>query len=422
MPRRTSKHLTNAQDLLRVRSADKKVQFNEAFSFLFVPSRYKACHGGRGGGKSHAFALALLLIGRERPIRVLCAREIQTSIKDSVKLLLDDYRQKIDPYGEFYHSTNSEITGANGTLFVFAGLRNNPDSVKSMEGLDFVWVEEANRVSKKSLRLLIPTVRKPGSELWFNWNRDRADDPVDEMFLGPAGPPPNSIVRCINYDQNPWFSEELRAEMEYDKLRDYQGYLHTWEGQLTIRSDAQVFTRWEVDDTVQSTDEDRIRLGADWGFSTDPTTLVRIFFRGRKLYIEEEAYALGCEIDDTPELFDTVSGSRKWPIIADSARPETISYMRRHGFSIRKATKGQNSVHEGVKFLQSYDIKVHPRCKHVIKELSTYSYKIDKQTEEVLPELRDENNNMIDAIRYAAEADRRMRRKRRRADGGALVR
>jgi phage terminase large subunit len=150
------------------------------------------------------------------------------------------------------------------------------------------------------------------------------------------------------------------------------------------------------------------RLGADWGFSVDPTVLVRCYIEGRNLYVDHEAYAIGCEIDFLPDLFARVPESGKWPIIADSQRPDTIDYMQRHGYpKITNAIKGPNSLEEGVEFLKSFDIIVHPRCQHVIDELSLYSYKTDLLTGAVLPVLDDLNNHTIDALRYACEGLRR---------------
>jgi phage terminase large subunit len=150
------------------------------------------------------------------------------------------------------------------------------------------------------------------------------------------------------------------------------------------------------------------RFGADWGFASDPTVLIRCHVVGRTIYVDHEAYRVGCEIMDTPDLFFTVPDSEKWPIVADSARPETISHMRKHGFpKIMAAVKGPKSVEEGVEWLKSYDIIVHPRCQHTIDELTCYSYKTDPLTGQILPILADRDNHLIDALRYACEAIRR---------------
>lgn len=383
------------------------VQIPEAFDFLFEgEARYRAAWGGRGSAKSHSFAAGLVVRSRRAPIRVLCAREIQKSIKDSVKRLLDD---TIRGYGlgGFYHSTDTEIRGANGSIFLFAGLRTNADQVKSMEGIDIAWVEEANRVSRRSLDLLVPTIRKPGSEIWATWNPEHPTDPVDDMFRNSAGPPPRSIVRKVNFDDNPFFPDVLRADMEWDRQRDPEKYAHIWLGDYLRNSEARVFKNWRVEEFDTPADA-RFYFGADWGFSVDPTVLVRAFIVGRTLYVDQEAYRVGVEIDRTPALFETIPGAKRWPITADSSRPETISYMRRHGFpNVVPALKGAGSVEDGIEFMKAYDIVVHPRCRHTSDELTFYSWKIDPVTGEVLPVLADKHNHVIDALRYAVEGLRR---------------
>lgn len=378
------------------------------YRFLFHGDyRYRAAFGGRGSAKSHSFAAALLIKARARPLRVLCCREIQDSIKHSVKRLLDD---KIHQCGfdGFFSSTLTEIIGANGSHFVFGGLRSNPDAIKSLEGIDIAWVEEASRISARSLELLIPTIRKPGSEIWFTWNPERDNDPVDVMFRG-ATPHPNAmVVGPINFDQNPFFPAVLREEMEWDRRRDPERYGHVWLGDYRRNSEGRVFHNWRVAEFDTPSEVERFYLGADFGFAVDPTVLVRCYIEGRTLYVDYEVWAVKCEIDRTPDLFDKVPESRKWPLIADSANPQTISYLRRNGFTnIAASAKGPGSVEEGVEFLKSFDIVVHPRCRHVIDELTLYAYEIDGRTGEVLPKLADKKNHTIDALRYAVETRRR---------------
>jgi phage terminase large subunit len=204
------------------------IKIPKAFRGLFKPARYKAFYGGRGSAKSHSIAAALLLTAGKIPIRVACYREIQKSIRDSSKRLLDDKIAALG-YSYFFESTQNEIRGKNGSLFIFGGLRSNPEAVKSTEGLDIAWVEEAATVSQTSLDILVPTLRKPGSELWFSWNPRFATDPVDAMFRG-GEPPPNSIIKRVNFDRNPFFPQVLRDEMEWDKRRDPDKYKHIWLG------------------------------------------------------------------------------------------------------------------------------------------------------------------------------------------------
>ena len=212
----------------------------------------------------------------------------------------------------------------------------------------------------------------------------------------------------MNYTENPYFPEVLRKEMEYDKQHDFEKYLHVWEGFPLTVSQAQVFRgKYKIEPIPEDlwTQANRLFFGADWGFATDPTALVRCFIIDRKLYIEYEAYGTGVELDEIPALFDTVPLSRKWPLKADSARPETISYLaHRHGYDISAAKKWQGSIEDGIAYLKSFEeIIIDPRCKHTADEFRLYSYKVDKVTGEVLPILVDKHNHCIDAIRYALD-------------------
>lgn len=209
-----------------------KIQIPSAFRPLFKPYRYKAFYGGRGSAKSHSFASALVLLASQKPLRILCGREIQRSIKDSVKRLIDD---KIREYGlsSFFTSTETEIRGINGSLFLFAGIKTNPESIKSMEGIDICWVEEASTISRRSLDFLIPTIRKENSEIWFSWNPESELDPVDIMFRG-GNPPPNSLIKKVSWQDNPFFSDVLKDEMEFDRATNPSKYNHIWEGGYAI--------------------------------------------------------------------------------------------------------------------------------------------------------------------------------------------
>ena len=339
--------------------------------------------------------------------RTVCVREIQKSLAQSVKRLLEI---KIEQMGvqSYFEVQESQIKCRHGDgLIIFQGLQNHTaDSIKSLEGYDCAWVEEAQSLSQRSLDLLRPTIRKPGSELWFTWNPRHDSDPVDSLLRGDKLPP-GSVVAEVNYRDNPWFPDVLKAEMEYDRGRDPDKYKHVWLGSYVASSEARVFTNWRIEEFEAPADATH-RFGADWGFAVDPTVLVRCHLIGRTLYVDHEAYRVGCEIINTPELFLTVPESEKWPIVADSARPETISHLQKNGFPrIMSAVKGPKSVEEGIEWLKNYDIVVHPRCQHMIDELTLYSYKTDPLTGAILPVLQDRDNHVIDALRYACEALRR---------------
>ena len=373
---------------------------------LLEPARYKGAHGGRGSGKSHFFADLAIEESIAAKVDIVCIREVQRTLRQSVKKLLET---KIEGYnaGYYFDVQDKVIKSRHGGMMIFEGMQNHTaDSIKSLEGFDRAYIEEAHTLSQRSLDMLRPTIRKAGSELWAAWNPRFATDPIDLLLRG-DNPPPNSTVIRVNFDDNPFLPQELRDELEYDRSRDPDKYAHIWLGEYERHSESRVFRNWRVEEFDQGADW-ILRQGADWGFSVDPSVLVQCAIVARTLYVLHEAYKVKCEIDYLPELFRSVPGAEKWPTTADSARPETISYMQRNGFpKILPAVKGARSLEEGVEFLQSYDIVVHPRCRHTIDELTLYSYKIDEQTSEVLPVLADKDNHVIDALRYACEGVRR---------------
>lgn len=673
-----------------------RIQLPEVLSGLFEPHRYKIMYGGRGGGKSYAVASRLDGLGVERPLRVLCAREYQVSIKDSVHRLLAD---RIEALGlsQFYTVTQTSIVGTNGTEFIFKGLHHNAQEIKSMEGVDICWVEEASSVSAESWDVLIPTIRKQGSEIWLTFNPLSPDDATWQRFV--KNPPPGAWVQKVLFSDNPWFPEVLDDERRHLQEIDPELYQHVWLGEPRTISDAQVFKGRYLIQEFDTPEDARFFHGCDWGFSClvgetmvitekgnkqlkdvkpgdkvltrdgykavihaqsrgvksiygvdcgynariiatedhkiltadgwrqvkdlrrtetlcitrsnltarfikgiltvstriistgnsaenantiafteqsgnfttakfqkavsfiistatrlitalricsasrianikkyitrinsavyqkksggeaviqkktgqseerkhlqphkngaesaqsagslsrlrtfiknsvlrsaesartlaiakrntlangavkflqrlltviekpvqknvrinlqslgeaevfditvengeyfangvlvhncDPTALVRCYIKGNILYVDREAYGVGVELDELPQLFDSIETARKWPIYADSARPETISYMKRQGFKIMPAKKWAGSVEDGIAILKSFDkIIVHPRCVHAADEFFKYSYKVDRNNGDVLPVIIDANNHVLDSLRYSLD-------------------
>lgn len=377
---------------------------------VFSPARgelrYRGAYGGRGSGKSFTFAKMAAIWGYAEPLRILCTRDIQDSIKESFHAELKNAIASEPWLAAHYDVGVDYLRGKNGTEFIFKGLRHGIGSIKSMAQIDLCIVEEAEDVPERSWEDLEPTIRAEKSEIWVIWNPRLENSPVDTRFI--KNPPPRSAVVEMNYCDNPWFPSVLEEQRQRaQRMLDPGKYAHIWEGKYLKNSEARVFRNWRVEEF--ETPPDAIhRLGADWGFSIDPTVLVRCHIVGRKLFVDYEAYKVGCEIADTPSLFMTIPEAEKWPMTADSARPETISHMRNNGFpKIMPAVKGAKSVEEGIEWLNSFEIIVHPRCKHTIDELTMYSYKVDKLTGEVLPVLDDKDNHVIDALRYACEGARR---------------
>jgi len=391
---------------LCVSSLDLTIETLAVFEPLLADARYKGAWGGRGSAKSNFFADLWLEESVSYKYDFVCLRETLKSLEFSVKKLLESKIESRNA-GAYFEVQDRRILSKLGGVTIFEGMQNHTaDSIKSLEGFDRSWFEEAQNATENSLTLLRPTIRKPGSQLWFSWNPRKSTDPID-LLLRSDDPPPGSIVVKANYTDNKWLPDVLRDEMEYDRKRDPDKYAHVWLGGYQKNSEARVFKNWKIEEFTRPSGIVH-RLGADWGFSIDPSCLVRCDIEDNRLYVDYEAYQIGCEIVNLPELFYSVPDSEKWPIIADSARPETISYMQKHGFpKILAAVKGAKSLEEGVEFLRSFDIIVHPRCTHVIDELTMYSYKTDPLTNTVIPILEDKNNHLIDALRYACEGARR---------------
>lgn len=383
-------------------AATPNIEFPPYYEDFFKPARYKGLYGGRGSGKSHCFAGHLVIrAATEDGFRAVCVREVQRSIADSVKQLIED---KIEAFGlsDFFTITDADIVGRNGSRIIFRGMQNHTAaSIKSLEGMDLAWIEEAQTISAKSLELLTPTIRKPGSEIWASWNPENETDPVDVFFRGQSGD--GILCKRVNWDDNEWFPDELRADMERDRARDPDKYAHVWEGEYRGLSEARVFRNWR--EGVLEPPENVVWFyGADWGFANDETAALRCCIMGDVLYIDSEVYELGVPTEALPSLLNRIPDARKWPMRGDSARPETIDYIRRHGFpKLRGARKGRGSVEDGVAFLQGLDIVIHPSCANTIREFRGYAYKTDPRTGEILPVIEDRNNHLIDALRYATE-------------------
>jgi len=380
-----------------------------AFKELFDPYDFKIYYGGRNGGKSKTFAQALLILGSQNPLKILCVREYMATIKDSVKSDLDEMIQLMN-LEDFYESIKTEIIGLNGTQFIFKGIKLDPIGIKSTSGVNICWVEEAHSVSQTSWDILIPTIREEGSEIWVSFNPDLDTDPVYKMFIIDGRP--NTLLKKVTWRDNPFFSERARRDMEFDKKNDPQKYLHIWEGECKTISDAVVFKdKFEVQKFDTPDDEDLIFYhGLDFGFSIDPLAYLRCFIdhNNRKLYIDRAISGVGIEIEDHEDfILSCVPDAKEWVIKADSARPELIDYLNRKGFKIFSAKKGKDSIKEGIEFIKNYRIIIHESLQDVIKEFSTYSYKVDKHTGQILPILEDKNNHFIDALRYALEDIRR---------------
>lgn len=378
------------------------IKIPHAFCDIAKPARYKVYYGGRGSAKSMSVARYILWRCLKDPVRVLCAREFQNSIQESVHQLFSELIRNLD-LSNMFTVRQATITSYTGAEIFFKGIAHNIEGIKSTEGIDICWVEEAETVSNKSWDILGPTIRKPGSEILITFNPRFEHDPTYQRFV--ANLPPNTIRQKVNYDDNPYFPEVLKEEMIYMKSVDYEKYQWIWEGYPRSISDAQIFKGKYVVEDFSSEGVENFRFGADFGFAKDPSCLVRCFIKDGNLYVDHESFGHGVELKDLPALYRKIPLSHKYKIWADSSRPETIAFLQRPengSFNIEGAEKWPNSVEEGVEFLRSFNkIVIHPRCSNIIFEMTAYCYKVDKQTDEVLPIIIDKNNHGIDSLRYS---------------------
>lgn len=368
--------------------------------------RYKVLYGGRGSGKSFAVADCLLILAYSKPCLILCAREYQKAIRNSVHSLLV---QRISALGwsDDFHITREEIVCLhNGSRFIFMGIHHNVDNIKSVPGITHLWIEEADSMSAESWRTLTPTIREDDSEIWITFNPKNPNDIIYKEFV--LNDVPGAFVQKINYMDNPFFPKVLKQERKVaEAMLDRDLYNHIWNGQCLKVSEAQIFKgKFFVEEFVVDYTFGEPINGLDWGFSQDPTAAVQMYIKARNLYISKEAVKVGLELDDTAKfVMERIPGIEKYVIRADSARPESISYVKRHGLSlIRAAKKGKGSVEDGIAFMKSFDkIIINPDCIHAIQEFTYYSYKMDERSGDISSVIIDKFNHIIDACRYGLE-------------------
>lgn len=383
------------------------VQIAPAFEDLLVPDKYKylTYYGGRGSAKSWSVAKALICRAHTQKIRVGCFRETQASIADSVHRLLCDQIENIGLHNWFDITDRAIVSKVTRSPFIFKGLRHNVTEIKSTEGLNVAWVEEAQLVSAYSWEILVPTIRAEGAQIITTYNPIEVTDATHQKFVV-RKPPPRSLIRKVGWQDNPWFPKELEEERQYMLEVDPDAYQHIWEGGCRVISEAVIFKGRYVVESFETPSGARFYHGVDWGFANDPTVMMRCYVTeekdGEHLWIDQESYGLGVELDELGQLFGAIETSKTWPIKADNARPETISYMAKR-FSIKGAEKWEGSVEDGITHLKGFrKIHIHPRCKHAAEEARLYSFKVDKNGD-ILPVIVDKHNHCWDAIRYSLD-------------------
>lgn len=383
------------------------IQLGEKFGPLFKPYRYKALYGGRGTAKTRSISLALSIITSQTQKRVVCGRQFQNSIADSAKSSIEGRINELGLAKEFKITHNEIINRKTDSRFTFVGLERNIESIKSLDDVDIFWIEEARNVKIESWELLVPTIRKPGSEIWCSWNPVNPDDPIDQFFRGKY-PPKDAYIQKLEISDNPWFYQtEMPDEMERMKLANFQRYKHIWLGEYDELHESKVFQNWRVG-RLETTDNDRPLFGMDFGFSSDPSALVKVyvFEKTKQIYIAEEAFG-HWTTDQMPTMMRTVSESWRFPIMCDSSQPQTIDNLRSKRFDARPAAKGPGSIKAGINYLLGYEIVIAPECVHMQEEARNYSWQTDKLSGKILPILMDDYNHGWDAVRYATEEERK---------------
>ncbi|MEG1233864.1 MAG: PBSX family phage terminase large subunit [Acinetobacter sp.] len=390
---------------------------------------YRCSWGGRGSGKTRTFAVMTAIRGymyAEQGIGgvILCAREFMNTLSESSMEEIKQAIKEVPFLNDYYELGESYIRSKNRKIdYIFAGLRHNLDSIKSKARILLCWVDEAESVSQMAWDKLEPTIRGiDDAEIWVTWNPEKRGSPCDTKFRHNEiyDPDTNELIGVgaeINWRDNPRFPKILDRQRRLAKRNlSPEKYEWIWEGAYLEMSEAVVFKGKFV---VKEFEPDYYNWdgpyqGLDFGFSQDPTAGVQCFIHNRKLYIYRDFSKVGLELDDTKEYaLKFIPDFAKYAIIADNARPESISHLKNKGLArIESCKKGKGSVEDGVSFIQSFDeVVIHPSCEATIQEFKTYSYKTDRLTGDVLPILLDENNHIIDSLRYALE----------RARGGASM-
>lgn len=377
--------------------------------------QYRVLRGGRGSGKSMGAAMIALLWGYVEPLRVLCVRQFQATIADSFYRELVDALEKNPWLADHYTVTKEAITGHNGTQFIFKGLDRNPQSIKSLAKIDLTIIEEAEDIPEQSWINLEATVfRQDKAEIWVIYNPKKENSPVDFRFI--KNKSPDAIVVDINYMDNPFFIDRMHKLRERDlRIFDYATYAHIWLGHYLKNSKTQIFNnKFEVKEFTATRGEyNGPYQGLDWGYSQDPTAMIRAWIKGEDLYIDYEAGGTGIELDQVAALaIKEIPDFERYEARADSAQPSMITHVRGKGLSLlRSASKGPGSVEDGIQFIRQFNrVYIHPRCKRTLEEFQLYSWKVDRNRidpETGQPYITDQPvdayNHWIDALRYALE-------------------
>ena len=373
------------------------------------PARHRVLKGGRGSGKTRGLAVRSALYGYKMARAgqegiILASREHLNSLDESSMEEIKAAIRSVPFLSDFYEIGEKFIRTKDRRIsYAFAGLRHNLDSIKSKARILLNWTDEAENVSEVAWRKLIPTIREEGSENWVSYNPESPDSATHRRFI--ASPPSDCIVTEINWKDNPWFPAVLNRDRMDDLRLRPDTYDHVWNGAFLTLTEAQIFAgKFTVEDFRVLPHWDGPYHGLDFGFAADPTAAVQCYICDRVLYIRREAGKTKLELDATGQyVTDRIPLMASHTVRADSARPESISYLRRHGIpTIEAVEKWPGSVEDGIAHIRSYEsVVIHPDCEQTAREFRLYSYKTDRQTGDIKPDPIDANNHYIDALRYA---------------------
>jgi phage terminase large subunit len=371
---------------------------------LMPKARHKALFGGRGGGKSWAVATYLVITAAKHKKKIVCARQFQNSIRDSSKELIEKRIEALGLVSEFAFTDREILHKGTKSTFLFTGLDRNIDSIRSLEGADTVWVEEARTIKEKSMEVLLPTVRAAGSELIWTWNPELPTDPVDSYFRDGEAPP-DAIVTHVSWRDNPFFAlTAMPQEMDLLKKGNFLRYKHVWEGEYDTRHESKVYPNARTGRIDIDPDTMVARYGMDFGFGSDPSFVVKVYVdhNRRRIYVAGEASGR-VGMDDLPLMVRSVVSRDDDQLRCDSSQPGTIEFLRRRGLNAVGAKKGPGSIKSGIQFIQSYDLIIDPDCESLREECRLYTWMMDRLTGQILNTPIDANNHGLDALRYALE-------------------
>ncbi len=373
----------------------KTIKIPNEFKRLFDNDwREAAVYGGRFSLKSHTVARILLIKARQKKNRVACFREFQNSISESSHQLLSDLIRQYE-LTDFKITNNSIINTINGSDFIFRGLWNNEQSIKSIEGIDLAWVEEAQTVSTRSIEVLTPTVRKENSKIIYTYNRLLEDDPVHTRLVIDGRP--NTLIINVNYDiaiKYGWMPDVILKEIEDDKERRPNLYKHKWLGEPNLL-EAKIYRDWATIDEVPH--EARLeRYGLDFGYTNDQTAIVAIYYYNGGYILDQITYQKGLS---NKQIADILLSHPTALVVADSAEPKSIDEIASYGISIVGAEKGRDSVRNGISLVQDQRISMTKKSHSIVKEFRNYLWTTDKE-DKIINEPEKVFDHSMDAIRY----------------------